>query len=355
MSKVIILGDVHFGVRGDSVEFFNYFLKFVDDVFFPFIKNNKIKNVVMVGDVFDRRKFVNFNILNEAKVNFFDKLSALCENVYIILGNHDVYYKQTLRVNSPVLLLDSYPNFHVIDSFSEVNFDGVWVDMVPWVCDENRADSVAGMASSESSICIGHFELSGFQMDKGNYFKGDGIDKDIFLKYRTVLSGHFHHKNDDGHIFYVGSPYEMTWADYGNKKGFHVFDLKTKKLDFIENPYKIFNKVIYDDVSQDSEYWKNYDYTTFKDSYVKVLVANKKEPYLFDVVLDNLYKSEAYDIGIIENVDIQEVEGEDIETEDTYSILCKYIDLQKFDVEPSRLKIYMKDVYLEALNSQKFD
>jgi hypothetical protein len=71
---VAILGDTHFGARGDSPHFHNYFAKFYNDVFFPYLEKHNILHIVQLGDVFDRRKFVNFNSLKQSIEYFFDKL-----------------------------------------------------------------------------------------------------------------------------------------------------------------------------------------------------------------------------------------------------------------------------------------
>jgi DNA repair exonuclease SbcCD nuclease subunit len=72
--KIAILGDCHFGMRGDSLEFHNYYKKFYEEVFFPYLIENNIDTVFQMGDLFDRRKFINFNTLYLARQYFFDKL-----------------------------------------------------------------------------------------------------------------------------------------------------------------------------------------------------------------------------------------------------------------------------------------
>ncbi len=210
--------------------------------------------------------------------------------------------------------------------------------------------------SSKSEICFGHFEIAGFEMDRGNVCD-IGIDKKELKRYDVVLSGHFHHKSSDGNITYVGTPYEMTWADYMDPKGFHIFDTETREIEFIKNPFTMFNKIVYDDGQQDFESWKNTDISGYKETYVKLVVVNKQNPYLFDHVLDNLYKVGCADISIVEDfTDTVIVDDEIIDqAEDTITILSKYIDALELDVEPDRLKNIMKELYIEALNTEVAD
>jgi len=352
--KIIILGDTHFGMRGDSLEFHSYYKKFYDDVFFPYLLENNIKIVYQLGDLFDRRKFINFNSLYLARQYFFNKLKEHDIQFYTLLGNHDVAYKNTLEVNSSQLLLNEYDNIRIFDEATKVNIDGVDVDIIPWICADNEAHISEFIKSSTSEICFGHFEIAGFEMDRGNVCH-EGIDKSMLNRYDVVLSGHFHHKSSDGQITYVGTPGEMTWADYNDPRGFHVFDTATRELTFVENPYKMFYKLTYDDGNQDFEYWKTYNFEQYKSSYVKVVVLNKQNPYLFDNVIDNLYKAVPADISIVEDFTetITEEDEELIDqAEDTMTILGKYIDGLTVNVEPEKLKTLMRELYVEALNTE---
>jgi hypothetical protein len=169
------------------------------------------------------------------------------------------------------------------------------------------------------------------------------------------LTGHFHHKSDDGHIYFVGTPGEMTWADYNDPRGFHTFDTSTRELEFIQNPYRMFHKLSYDDAVTDFEYWKSFDYAALKETYVKVIVVNKQNPYLFDTVIDNLYKADVSDISIVEDfTDIVIENDQELidQAEDTMTILSKYIDNLTLNVESDKLKSLMRELYIEALNTE---
>lgn len=334
------------------MDFHRHAQKFYDNVFFPYLIENKIDRVYQLGDLFDRRKFINFNSLYQCRKYFFDKLRDNNIKLFTLLGNHDIAYKNTLEVNSSQLLLNEYKNVFVIDKPDVEVIDGVAIDIIPWICDDNQKEVFDYIERSKAQICFGHFEIDGFEMDRGNVYHG-GLDKSKLSKYDVVLSGHFHHKSDDGQIFYVGTPYEITWSDYNDPRGFHIFDTKTRELEFILNPHRMFHKVIYDDAQTDFDYWKNYDYGALKDCYVRVVSLNKQNPYLFDNVMDNLYRSGASNVSIVEDFKDDAVEDDIInEAEDTMTILGKYIDNLTLDVEPDKLKTVMRQVYIEALNTE---
>ena len=352
--KLCILGDTHFGARGDSLDFHKYFQKFYDEVFFPYLIENDIRVVFQMGDLFDRRKFINFNSLYLSRKYFFEKCERLGIKLHTLIGNHDVAYKNTLEVNSPSLLLNEYSNIEIYEEFDTVEFDGVSIDVVPWICDDNVDDIFNRMKDSKAQICFGHFEIAGFEMDRGNVCES-GIDKQSLSKYDVVLTGHFHHKSTDGNITYVGTPYEMTWADWNDPKGFHIFDTETREMNFVKNSFSMFHKITYDDGKTTFEDWKEYDFSKLKECYVKVVVLNKQNPFLFDHVIDSLYKAGVSDLSIVEDfTDVNVDLDQDIidQAEDTITILSKYIDNLTLDVEPEKLKTLMRELYVEALNTE---
>lgn len=349
--KICILGDTHFGMRGDSLLFHDYYKKFYETVFFPFLIENNIKVIFQLGDLFDRRKFINFNSLYMARKYFFDRCRDEKIELHTLLGNHDVSFKNTLEVNSSQLLLKEYDNITVYKDFCKVTFDDT-IDIVPWICEENEQEIMKQISESKSQICFGHFEITGFEMDRGNVCH-EGIDKVSLSRYDVVLTGHFHHKSTKDNITYVGTPGEMTWSDYQDERGFHIFDTFARELTFIRNPYTMFNKILYDDESQDFDFYKNFDYQKFKNTYVKIVVVKKTNAFLFDSVIENLIKSGAADVSIVEEFsDISITEDEELinQAEDTMTILSKYIDGLQTNVDSEKLKTLLRELYVESLN-----
>jgi len=271
--KVAIITDQHFGARNDSIAFLDFFQKFYDDTFFPSLDAAGINTVLILGDTFDRRKYVNFYALDRAKKMFFDKLEERGIRVHMLAGNHDTYYKNTNDVNSPDLLLREYNNIDVIDSPETIVIDGTSICMMPWICPENYQESIDEMKNTKAEICMGHFEIAGFAMHRGME-SHEGLSKEIFDKFDMVFSGHYHHRSDDGHIYYLGNPYELTWQDYKDTRGFHLFDLERRELEFIPNPNTMFERVEYDD--KDCEPI-DLDLIDLNGKYVKLVVVNKTD------------------------------------------------------------------------------
>ena len=356
--KIALINDTHAGARGDNPIFNEFFFKFWENTFFPYLEQNNIKTICHLGDVVDRRKFINFVTLSSWRSRFFDRARDLGIQLEVIVGNHDVTYKNSNELNAMQELFAHYDNINIYIDPIDLNFDGLDVAMVPWINSENYEKSMEFLTHTKSQIVFGHFEITGFEMDRGNVCQG-GMSREIFNRFDMVMSGHFHHKSNDGSIYYLGNQYEMTWADYGDTRGFHVFDTETRELEFIENPNRIFFKISYNDENDvEVEKIKQADYSQYKDTFVKVVVINKKEPYLFDSVIDSLYKAGVLDVSIVEDVNINSTANTDDlvnQAEDTITILNKYIDGMTLDVDNNKLKTHMRELYVEALNQQRIE
>lgn len=343
--KIALITDTHFGARGDSQLFHDYFMKFYDNIFFPYLEKENIKTIIHLGDVTDRRKFINYNILNGLKSGFIEKLKKY--DCYFIVGNHDVYYKNTNRINSMEQLFGN--DFRIYTETATLNVGGINICFVPWINSENYDESVNHIKKTKATVALGHLELNGFEMMRGIKCEA-GMDMKLFEKFNLVCSGHFHTKSNQGRIHYLGSPYEMYWNDCNDTKGFHIIDTNDIEgsLDFIENPFKMFYKIWYDD-SKLLKVLPN----GYKDKYVKLIVKNKSNQYKFDIFVDDLYKQGVADLSIVDETDIEFEESTEIDTtEDTMSLLTNYIDNYEIDVDKNKLKIIMQDLYMSAVRGE---
>jgi DNA repair exonuclease SbcCD nuclease subunit len=358
--KIALITDQHFGARNDSIHFLDYYDKFYRDTFFPALLANNIDTLLILGDTFDRRKYVNFYTLKRTKQMFFDKLHDFGIKVYMLAGNHDTYFKNTNQVNALDLLLQEYDNITVIDSpqtihlnYAEESHD---VCMMPWICPDNYEVSLQEIKNTSAKICMGHFEIAGFAMHRGMP-SHEGLNRDIFKRFDMVFSGHYHHRSSADNIYYLGNPYELTWQDYKDTRGFHLFDLASHDLEFIENPNVMFHKIYYDDKENTITEITNLDLSKYTNTYVKVVVVNKTNPYLFDRFMENLYKVNPIDITIAEDfTDLTEGVEDDMvnEAEDTITIINKFVDgITEEHIDNEKLKTVMKELYVEALNQEQ--
>ncbi len=339
--KIAIITDTHYGARKGSKHLHDYFEKFYDDVFFPTLEEQGITTVVHMGDAFDSRKSIDYQSLEWSKRVVFDKLQKY--DVHMIVGNHDCYYKNTNNVNSPELLLQTYNNIKTYNKVTEVFLDKTKVLFIPWINAENFEDTVKVVKTTDSICAMGHLELNGFRAHRGHVME-DGMACDLFDKFDKVFSGHYHTRSDNGKIFYLGNPYEMFWNDVNDTRGFHIFDTDTLTHTPVNNPYKLFYNIYYEDTNH-----KLFNATEYENKIVKVIVRKKTKPKDFEKFIDKLYSIGVQDLKIIENFDIQENEDFEIgEEENTLSILSRYIDESETQYDKNIIKNIFQELYKQA-------
>ena len=166
----------------------------------------------------------------------------------------------------------------------------------------------------------------------------------MFDKFEKVYSGHYHTRSDDGRVFYLGNPYEMFWNDLADTRGFHIFDTETLEHTPIDNPYRMFYTIFYEDHN-----YQTFDTREYEDKIVKVIVRKKSNPRKFEKFIDKLYNSNVYELKVVENFQLEESEDfEAFESEDTLSILNRYVEESEMSLEKSRIQEVIKNVYQEA-------
>ena len=347
--KIALLTDTHFGARNDNLNFNDYFYEFYEGVFFPYLQQNNIKHCIHLGDLMDRRKYVSYRILKDFRERFIQPFLHLEIDLHILVGNHDIYFRNTNDVNSlQELLGGKYKNIHIYPEAQEVDFGGFPILMMPWINPQNEIYSFGMMDETKADTMVSHLEVVGFEMH-GGHFSESGFDKSQFKKFDTIFSGHYHKKSDDGQIYYLGTPYQMTWSDYNCPKGFHIFDTETRELTRIVNPQKIFEKIYYDDTQEN---YDTHDVNQYRNKYIKLVVVNKNDLYKFDKFTDKLFKADCHEVKIIEDftdLDANTVSDDIVEnSQDTMTLLGKYIDDLDINLDKTKLKGDISKLYHEA-------
>ena len=339
--KVAIITDTHYGARKGSKFFHDYFEQFYKNVFFPTLEQYGINTVIHMGDAFDSRKSIDYQSLEWAKRVVFEPLKKY--DVHMIIGNHDTYYKNTNNINSPELLLKNYPNVKTYSKATEISVEGLNILLLPWINQENEKETIKLIQKTHCKCAMGHLELQGFRVNRQIVME-HGLDSKLFEKFDRVYSGHYHTRSDNGKIFYLGNPYEIYWTDVNDTRGFTIFDTETLEHTHINNPYRVFHNVYYENTPINE-----FDFDEYENKIVKVIVRKKSNQIEFEKFIDKLYASNVNDLKIVENFQIQEVEDiGHFESEDTFSILDRYIQESEIELDKSTLKNLIREVYQEA-------
>ena len=342
--KIAIITDQHFGARKNSKLFHDYFLKFYNNIFFPTLEKEGITTVIDMGDTFDIRKSIDFSALQWAKENYFNRLEQMGITLHSIVGNHTAYYKNTNDVNAVDLLLREYNNIVTYSETTSIEIGGLNILLVPWINKENEEISVALIKKSLAPVCMGHLELNGFRATPGHMME-HGMDWSIFKKFKKTFSGHYHCRSNQDNIYYLGNPYEMFWNDVDDEnRGFHLFDTDTLEHTPVNNPYRLHKIIFYND--QD---YQLFDARELENKIVKVVVRNKSDRVKFEKFIDKLYSVNVAELKIVENFGLtDDKEFEAFESEDTLSILHRYVDEAEIDLDKSRIQKMLQDTYQEA-------
>lgn len=346
--KIAFLNDTHCGIRNSSDIFLKNHEDFYSKVFFPYLIENDIKQIVHLGDYYDHRKFVNFKALNHNRKCFLEPMRNNGITMDIIPGNHDTYFKNTNDLNSLKELLGHFMNeIHIVMEPTVMTYDGFKMALLPWIAPDNYEESMDFIRNCDADVLAAHLELNGFDLMRG-VKSTDGMDHKLFSRFEMVLSGHYHTKSQKDNIYYLGSQMEFFWSDSGDPKYFHVLDTETRVLTAVRNPYTLFEKIVYDD--RKTEY-NDIDVSHLDNKFVKVIVANKSDAFIFDRFIDRVQSMNIHELKIAE--DFREFEGENVNDdnisfEDTEVLLSSYVDAVDTELDKDRIKMQLRELMTEA-------
>ena len=205
--KVACFTDIHFGLRNNSRQHNTDCEEFV----LWFIKEAKKANCetcIFLGDWHHHRASINVSTMNYTMSNL-EFLSKAFTNVFVIMGNHDLFYRDKREINS-VAFGSLYDNVHIVNSiFTEGD-----VSIIPWLVQDEWKE----MPGIKSRYIFGHFELGGFQMNQLIAMPDTGgLQKTHFKNQEYVFSGHFHSRQQQKNVIYMGNTfphnYSDTWQD----------------------------------------------------------------------------------------------------------------------------------------------
>lgn len=343
--KVAILNDTHAGVRNSSDVMMAYQEKFYSEVFFPYLEENGIKTILHLGDYYENRSSINFKALNHNRRIFLDVLRERGILMHIIAGNHDVYYKNTNKLNALEELLGHYSDcVEIIEEPMVCTYGQTPVALIPWINPENNAATDEFLATCNATHVGAHLELAGFEMQKGVLSK-HGTDASSFKRFDMVLSGHFHTKSQQDNIYYLGSQMEFFWSDCDDKKYFHVLDGDTGELTAVHNPHTLFEKVYYEDTPLST------DLSYLDGKFVKVIVVKRSDPQAFDMFLDKINQRPVVEVKVAEDLtmyDGENIDDDEVQVESTEDLLYSYIEAIDTPLDRDRIKGLVRELMIEA-------
>ena len=359
--KIVLLGDLHIGVKGSSDVMMYHQQRFFDFLF-EYLKQNNISTIIQLGDIWDNRRQANYKSLDFAYNKLFDRLKSNNINMFGVLGNHDIFYRENLDINSSQLLLREFDNVKIFDQCTTLNFDGLKIDFIPWICAQNKQQCIDYISNTSSKVCVGHFEINDFPVLANSLFQG-GMVPEQFTRYSYVFSGHFHSASrkvvNGVNIDYVGTPYQLTWNDakpFKNNQNWqcnHFVVIDTEDVAnyrYVQYNNQFFHYIQYDDVNKSTTDIENLD---LSNCYVKVVIVNKSKPLKYNNFISSVFQKQPADVKFIDQqlLNPQTSNKLSAEVKDTSELIKQYVDNTDYtDSDKVLLKNYLIKIYNQCLS-----
>lgn len=217
--KVACFTDIHFGLKSgsrthnqDCEDFVNWFCDTA--------QKEGCETAIFLGDWHHNRNTTDVSTMNYTVSNL-EKLNNSFEKVYLIMGNHDEFYKDKREIHS-LEFARLFPNIHVVN---ETLTEGD-VTIMPWLI----ADEWKKIPSIQSKYLFGHLELPSFYMNAMVQMPDHGqVQSSHFVNQEYVFTGHFHKRQNAQNIWYIGNAFPHNYADSGDdERGMMILEWNGK-------------------------------------------------------------------------------------------------------------------------------
>jgi DNA repair exonuclease SbcCD nuclease subunit len=339
-NKIGIFSDIHLGLGQDNSIYHKISLDFAKWASESFL-NKGISDIIIPGDLFHNRNEISVETLSIAK-QFFDYFKDF--RVFISTGNHDCFLKNKSDINS-ISIFNGWSNIHIIDKKIEIlSFKDKKISLIPWGVDLNQIPN--------TDICIGHFEITTFNM---NSYKvcDHGMKSDSLLsKSPLIISGHFHTRQSrsykNGKIVYLGSPYQQNFGDCNEERGIYTLNLENEEFEFIENLISPrYYKISASKYIKDESYVKNVN-ELCNDNILSLIVDDKMSPEDILSIKDKINKNNPQTIRVDYENNDSDFQQNTTQTEYDSSNILKSIEdfITNLDIENKKeVESYIKELY----------
>jgi len=235
--KMAFFTDIHYGCADAKKEESIIHNTFCDNFIDFFIKEVKadpeIDSIGFLGDWNQNRTSINLETLRYAYIGF-KKLNDLGLPIYVILGNHDLYKRNSREIHS-LHWVEQFENVHLIENPEVLKNSykgGQNVLFCPFLMHHEYADLVQ---YNSVPVWFGHFEFNGYIVTGHGTEMIGGADPDLFQQPELIVSGHFHKRQTrkNKNIVYMGNPFPTSFGDEGDvDRGYATYDFTTKELFF---------------------------------------------------------------------------------------------------------------------------
>ena len=254
------------------------------------------------------------------------------------------------------MLLRGSEHVNIIDSCQTIKYGSCTFACVPWITDDNEKESLAFIKDAQADVLLGHLELQGFTIYLTDT-SHKGLTRNLFQKFEKTLLGHFHTRSNQDEVYYLGAPWQNTWIDWGDRKGFHVFDTETRELEFIPNENEMFVKILYDKFTDPKEL-EQFNFKACRNKYVRLrLTRDDYNPLNVERFVNRINKENPISVQVVEDMPLtyeddavlKDLENGKIEGGDTKTLIQKAVkntslssDVDKNDLTKILITLYEK-------------
>lgn len=364
IKRVFVLGDLHLGIRNNSVEWsdiqsnflINYFLKKIEDEGF----DPETDILVQVGDWNHVRESTNTRIYKLSLKIAEEITRKFKRGVFVILGNHDVYYKDRTDTHSLEGFDKMYKNFHIYEKPEILSINSHKFLMLPWI--ENLIELKTQIQKHNSARYVFcHADVKGFNLNKVTKLE-HGLEQGDIQDFARIYSGHIHIRQEKGNVLYVGTPYEMDRGDRGNVKGFYVLDVSGKEVKEKFVPNEISPRYLKFDILDLLNLTPDEIRESFTNNFIDVLIESefsKKFPISQFTELVKDYGHRHLELGSYSKEQLKE--RSEIELNSNYeynifTILDERIKMMNLPTQQSKKIVdQFKEIYDSLRNTKQYD
>jgi len=267
--RKLVIGDLHFGIKSNSVTWLESQLDFFDKQIFDTIENKNIDKIVFLGDVHDIRYSINQQIGIELRNLFRRMLDKYSDKEFIIVaGNHDYYtpLEEFSYYNFYELVFGDefrkcHPNLRIINNEPWIDEDGSLY--LPWYWTENtdHFDEILYNYdfSRDVTAVYCHADLT--------CWPGARIGS---LRGCPVYSGHIHYIVDDpiGNLHNLGAALALTYNDVNQSRYIYIIENNEIVEKIENNTTPKFKRIFNDDIFEKDD-------SFFKNSQIEICISNK--------------------------------------------------------------------------------
>ena len=243
--KNVIIGDIHLDTRSGDRNFLKYQETFFEILYEYLEKNDDVERVIFLGDIFTNKDNINIKIMDTA-LSIMSKISSYGVEIVLIDGNHVIYYKNSYELNSVDVVFKNRSNLNIKEFRDKLIIDNFL--FVNWKNTKEEYDELFSNIDEPDEIeyVFGHFEMFGFMLTRFSEnkntksMKSSDISK-YFPNIKQTISGHYHTPQEDGKVFYPGTPYQLSWNEAGLTLGFNV--LEDGVMTFHLNPNDMYKNI----------------------------------------------------------------------------------------------------------------